>query len=219
MSERHENSSTSIAFAKGSIEFEAVRGGGAHRCTTRPLQGRDMRRQTVVLGRRAPLSESVTSSRGQDRSTDEITLSFDPRDDLKNIVVCVQHFAANVLGVRGVRWEITVPPDLEHIDVAPEECRRISMMFRETLKRIVEHTLCSAVVLSVSVTSERLLIEIRDSGCGLFGRSPGRSVAGGHSDDALRSMQARIVEAGGTLELAIAPTRATLVTLTVTFPQ
>jgi hypothetical protein len=31
-------------------------------------------------------------------------------------------------------------------------------------------------------------------------------------------MQARIVEAGGTLELAIAPTCATLVTLTVTFP-
>lgn len=205
------------------IVFRAVR--GINRVlrdtpTSKPVQNELPARETVRLATR-PRSTASEQTEILPRSTDglrTVSLSFESsRDDLNQVVRGVRKFAASILRGKGVPCEVTVQPELENVRLSPEKCHRISLIFKEALDDITHHTLSAAVAIGIAVTREELTVEIRDDGCGLFRGSSSKS--GGRSADVLRRIQGRIVEAGGTLELATTPGGGSLVTLTIPLPQ
>lgn len=188
--------------------------------STGPVQNELPARETVQLSTR-PRSTATEPTELLPRSKDglrTVSLSFaSSRDDLNQVVRGARKFAASILGGKGVRCEVTVQPNLENVSLSPEKCQRISLIFKEALDDITHHALSAALAIGISVTREELTVEIRDDGCGLFRGSSNKS--GGRSADVLRRIQARIVEAGGTLELATVPGGGSLVTLTIPLPQ
>jgi len=162
------------------------------------------------------LTEIADSARGLVDAMSDIVWSIDPRrDDLKNLVMRVRQFAADVLEVQGVEWDFTVPPRLERIKLAPEQRRHLFLIFKEALNNIARHAHCATAALSVSMTHHQLLAEIRDDGRGLAGQPPNDPATNGRGGNGLRNMQARAAELGGRLEIASAPGQGTRLRLTI----
>lgn len=166
------------------------------------------------------LTVIADSARGLVDSMSDIVWSVDPRrDDLKNVVLRIRQFAADVLESQDIRWDFTLPSEPERIKLTPEQRRHIFLIFKEALNNIARHARCANVALSVSVTRRRLLAEIRDDGHGLAGNPPGELAgepgANGYGGNGLRNMQARAAELGGTLEIASTPGQGTRLILTI----
>jgi signal transduction histidine kinase len=165
------------------------------------------------------LTQIADSARGLVDSMSDIVWSVDPRrDDLKNVALRVREFAADTLETRGIRWDFTVPPEMERIKLTPEQRRHLFLIFKEAVNNIARHADCANATLSVSVTRRLLLAEIRDDGRGLAcdpQRDPGANERGGNG---LRNMQARAAELGGELEIASTPGQGTRLMLTIPLP-
>src|SRR5207249_420860 len=100
-------------------------------------------------------------------------------------------FAADVLEAKSIKWDFTVPPDLERIKLSPEQRRHLYLIFKEALNNIARHSRCANAALSLSITHHRLLAEIRDDGRGLNGKPPGEPLSNGRGGNGLHNMKAR----------------------------
>ena len=165
------------------------------------------------------LSEIADSARGLVDSMSDIVWAIDPRrDDLKNLVLRVRQFAADVLEPQGIAWEFTAPPDLERIKLSPEQRRHLYLIFKEALNNIARHARCASAALSISIAHHRLLIVILDDGCGLNDKpsdKPSTNGRGGRGGNGLQNMKARALELGGALEIDSALGQGMRLTLTI----
>lgn len=199
------------------IAFQAVRSiNHVNEKVTQPLIEKDAPREASILAMQpqSTANEPDNMKSGFAPVVRDVSGQIESdRNDLKQMVRIFQRLTAKALDAHGVRCRFTVEPDPEPVRLSREKCRSISLMFKETLSYITHHIRCAAVTLSISVTRERLEVEIREVECVLFGSTSGTS--GGRDGDVLGRMQARIIEAAGTLQLATMPSGGSLVTLTV----
>jgi signal transduction histidine kinase len=80
---------------------------------------------------------------------------------------------------------------------------------QEALSNVRKHASASRAVVALAYDQSQVRLEVSDDGCGF---DPAATRPGGYG---LRGMQARVAEAGGTLEVASAPGTGTAVTVTV----
>jgi len=169
-------------------------------------------RQSVPL-----LTEIADSARGLVDSMRDIVWSIDPRrDDLANVVFRVRQFASDVLEAQKIKLDFQASPDLEKIKLNPEQRRHLFLIFKEAVNNIARHAECAAVSLSINVSHNQLIGEIRDDGHGFSDLHPQQSLtdgrAGGHG---LENMRSRAAQLGGDLSVDSSPSRGTCLKLTI----
>jgi len=160
------------------------------------------------------LTQIADMARGLVDGMSDIVWSIDPRrDDLSNLVQRIGQFAFDVLGVKGIAWELQTLPQSVTVKLTPEQRRHIYLIFKEAITNIVRHANCTSVLLTIKVADHRLVAEIHDNGCGFDSAHPSDGlVRGGHG---LENMQARAAQLGGQLRIDSAPGRGTHLTLSV----
>lgn len=162
------------------------------------------------------LTDISDSARSLVDSMSDIVWSIDPRrDDLQSVVRRVRQFAADILETQGIKWDLLIAADLQHVKLQPEERRHLFLIFKEALTNIARHAGCASVLVRVTVIGHQLRAEINDDGKGfvVFPTSaPGANGRGGHG---LENMQARAAQLGGRLEIDSTAGVGTRLTLTM----
>ncbi len=163
------------------------------------------------------LTEIADSARDLVDSMRDIVWAIDPRrDDLRNVVFRVRQFASDVLEPQEIKLDFQVQPELEKIKLDPEQRRHLFLIFKEAINNIARHAECASVSLSINVSHNQLIVEIRDDGRGFSDlqsqQSPTHERAGGHG---LENMQSRAAQLGGQLSVDSSPSRGTCLKLTV----
>jgi len=160
------------------------------------------------------LAEIANSARELVDSMSDIVWSVDPRrDDLGNVVTRVRQFGADVFEALGIEWELEVTPDLEKTKLTPEQRRDIFLVCKEALNNVARHAGCRRATLSLRVSGQQILVEIKDDGCGF---APAAVVVdngrGGHG---LANMRARAARLGGSLGIVSDPGQGTHLNLKI----
>ncbi|MGH9900647.1 MAG: sensor histidine kinase, partial [Pyrinomonadaceae bacterium] len=166
---------------------------------------------------RERLTNIAETARGLVDSMSDIVWATDPRrDDLRNVVLRVRQFAADVLEAKGIKWTFDTPPDLARIRLTPEQRRQLFLIFKEALTNIARHADCRTAALHLTVTHHQLRAEIHDDGRGFTDApknkrdAPSSNGRGGHG---LENMRARAEGVGGRLEINSSPNAGTQITL------
>ncbi len=158
------------------------------------------------------LAEIANSARELVDSMSDIVWSVDPRrDDLGNVVTRVRQFGADIFEAQGIEWELQVTPDLEKTKLTPEQRRDIFLICKEALNNVARHAGCRRATLSLRVSGQQILVEIKDDGRG-FAATVVENGRGGHG---LANMRARAARLGGSLGIASDPGHGTQLNLSI----
>ena len=130
-------------------------------------------------------------------SMSDIVWAIDPRrDDFLSVVERVRSFAVDTLGAAGVRWQMSVAPQLEAQRLTPEQRRALYLIFKEAINNIARHADCRHASCQITFEHAMLVAVIEDDGCGLHTEKTGN----GRGGRGLVNMKARAAEIGGQLE-------------------
>ncbi len=162
------------------------------------------------------LTHIADMARGLVDGMSDIVWSIDPRrDDLRHLIERIGQFAFDVLGAKGIAWELQTQPPSVTMKLTPDQRRHIYLIFKEAITNIARHAHCTSVLLTLKVADHRLIAEIYDDGRG-FDRArltdEARPMRGGHG---LENMQARAAELGGQLQIESAPDLGTRLILSI----
>lgn len=164
------------------------------------------------------LDEIADSARALLDSMSDIVWAVDPRrDDLRSVVQRIRQFASDVLEGRGIRWDFRVPADVEELKLGPDERRHLFLIFKEAINNIARHAAeVTSATLSIYMSGDQLVGEIRDDGRGFALSSMGQAEVKSRGGHGLPNMQARAVQLGGSLKIESQPGAGT--SLTLKFP-
>jgi signal transduction histidine kinase len=156
-----------------------------------------------------PLEQIASLSRESVDSMGDIVWAIDPRrDSLQDLSQRMRQHAVEVLGACNIRFDFQGPREADEAQLGPELRRQLFLVFKEAVSNLARHSGCSAAEISLRREGGELVLRVHDDGTGLHPLEAQRG--DGHG---LRSMAARAREMGGSLEIAPANGRGTLVLL------
>ncbi len=140
--------------------------------------------------------------------------SFDLlHNNLENVIARFRQLAADLFQAQDIQMQLSVPPDLERINLTAEQCHHLILILEEALQNIAAHAYCSTVSIAFSIEGRRLEVKIHDNGSGLIGKLLCKPAILRRRGGGLRDVQVRVAELGWALEIASAPGWGTGLTL------
>jgi signal transduction histidine kinase len=148
------------------------------------------------------------------QSMDEIVWAVNPgNDDLENVASYLSEYAQSYLSDAGLRCRVQIPHGLPDHVLTAQFRHHLFLTCKEALHNVVKHARATDVSVQIEARDETLIVSITDNGVGLpadLGETSHRN--------GLKTMRSRMQSLGGTLEIAAAADRGTVVTLVVTLP-
>jgi len=120
-------------------------------------------------------------------------------------------YAQEFLTTAGVRCRLDVPPQLPPLPIAPDARHGVFLVAKEALNNVAKHAGATAVRFQIKLEAGRFEVEIEDDGRG----PSGAATATERGRNGLRNMRRRMEDAGGSFYIGPAPTKGTLVRLTI----
>lgn len=166
------------------------------------------------------IEEIQSSVRGMTQAMDEIVWAVNPRNDtLDSLVNYLGAFAQDFLRSGGVRCRLDLPLELPPRPLSAEARHCLYLATRETLNNVLKHAAATTVTVSAQIEPDAVTLVVTDDGVGLEGSATGRaSFLRAGSGSGLDGLRQRLTAAGGTLEIAPAPGRGTVVRLRIQTP-
>lgn len=148
------------------------------------------------------------------RSVDEIVWTLNPTNDtIVRFAAYAGDFAQDFLQAAGVDCRLSIPVDLPDHPLPPKTRHALFLVIKEALHNIVSHSQAACVRLVIALDRGVLRISIRDDGRGFDPLSAApRRPGGGHG---LANMRQRVMEVGGTLDIASVPSHGATVTIEI----
>ena len=144
------------------------------------------------------------------QSMDEIVWAVNPKnDDLESVANYIGEFAQGYLSDAGLRCRVLIPETLPNRVLTAQFRHHLFLTCKEALNNIVKHARATDVVIELDVRGDDLTLTITDNGVGLATATDTPSRRNG-----IKNMHSRMESIGGTLAIAAAQPRGTLVTLT-----
>ncbi len=129
-------------------------------------------------------------------SVSEIVWAMNPKNDtLDNFIAHVRKYAVKYLGVAGIRCEFSAPDSIPAYHLPAEVRRNLFLVVKESLHNVVKHAEARKVAISAQLTDGAIRILVNDNGKGF---TVGESQQSGNG---LASMNKRIADIGGELEV------------------
>ncbi len=154
-----------------------------------------------------PLSSIAESSRELVDSMKDIVWAINPkRDNLRDLVHRMRHFATETVTAQDVILDFTAPDQLPETNLDTNTRREIFLAFKETVNNSIRHSNCSAIRMKLGVENGLFHLDVEDDGSG-FDPSEANQ---GHGLFNLRQRAERI---GGTLEVLASKGHGTRISL------
>jgi signal transduction histidine kinase len=132
------------------------------------------------------------------------------------VVTRVRQFGADLFEAQGIEWELQVAPELAKSSLSPEQRRDIFLICKEALNNVARHAGCRRATLSLQVSEQQILVEIKDDERGFAAAAASvplpENGRGGHG---LANMRARAARLGGSLGIASDPGHGTQLKLSI----
>lgn len=175
----------------------------------------EARRSRPLAALAQELGEVARGTTRQLRDALWITHPADP--SLEGLVARLQTEAESILRAAGVRCRFDISPALPNVELRPDQRRHLLLFTREALTNIVRHAHATAATLGFAVDGGRLILTVRDDGCGFTAppTSPAKTHPGGRG---LANLEARAAALGGQVTIESRPGGGTLVRLAVALP-
>ena len=131
---------------------------------------------------------------------DDIVWSINPRNDsLENLLMRVRHFATTLFEAKGIDYSIDIQQDVDEVRLPIEYRQHIYLILKEAINNLVKYARASKAVIEVSFDHRRLLLCVRDNGCGfeVGGSLRGNGITGMQRRADLMNARVLIVSAPG----------------------
>lgn len=156
------------------------------------------------LARRAPtpdarvlMGEIADVARNLRASMSDLVWAVDPRHDtLADVVGRMRQFAGDMIAGAGQDLVFHSPDegDLARCVVSPGDRRNLYLLFKEAVTNITRHARAAHVEIDLALEGRRLLLSIRDDGCGFDARSQ-------HQGHGLVNLRRRAHDLGASLSI------------------
>jgi len=98
---------------------------------------------------------------------DDIVWSINPRnDEMENLMVRIQRFAAPLLEARGIDYEIIIEDNIRHLKLSMEYRQHIYLIMKEAVNNLVKYSGATNAIIRARSASALLKVEISDDGNG-----------------------------------------------------
>ncbi len=163
------------------------------------------------------LTEIADSARDLVGSMRDIVWAIDPRrDDLSNLIFRMRQFASDILEPQKIKLDVRAPSDLHKIKLNPDQRRHLFLIFKEAINNVARHASCTSALSSITVSRNRLVLELEDDGRGFSVAPPLAGQTNGHSaGHGLENMRRRANELNGKLIIESESGKGTRLRLTV----
>jgi signal transduction histidine kinase len=158
------------------------------------------------------------------REVNDLIWSVLPSNDtLPSLADFISNFAARYLTAGGVRLDLDLPDEIPSLPIPSRLRHEVAGMFKETLRNVTQHARARQVVVRMRIEGGRLVLKVRDDGCGFDptvvtssaangARTIPRPAATGHG---LRNFQTRSAILGGICQVRSAPGHGTEVEFSI----
>jgi hypothetical protein len=98
---------------------------------------------------------------------DDIVWSINPRnDEMENLMIRVQRFAAPLLEARGIDYEIIIENNIRHLKLSMEHRQHIYLIMKEAIINLAKYSGASKAIIRARPAGGQLRVDICDDGCG-----------------------------------------------------
>jgi signal transduction histidine kinase len=118
-----------------------------------------------------------------------------------------------VLEPQKIKLDFQAPAESEKIKLSPDQRRHLFLILKEVINNIARHAGCASVSISIKVSHNRLIVDIRDDGRGFS--DPSQQPNGRSGGQGLGNMQSRAAQLGGQLTVFSRPNYGTELCLTI----
>lgn len=176
----------------------------------------ELARDATNLERDQYLGDIFSKARNLSQSFEEIVWAINPANDtLERLISYLIEFTQDFLGAAGLACRLDVPTNLPPLMVPATVRHQMCLVVKESLNNIVKHAAAFEVHLRIEQSDGKLLIVIKDNGCGFHrGELNGRHGTG----NGLVNLESRIRDVAGSLEVESAPGLGTRIRLSVKLP-
>jgi signal transduction histidine kinase len=139
----------------------------------------------------------------------DIVWSVDPQHGrITDLVGRVRQSVFSLMESNGRRVTFEGPEESTTTGLAPDRARHVLLITKEALTNILKHAAASEVMVRLKVENRRLVLEVRDNGCGFDPARP-------HMGMGLRSLRRRTADSGGELTVESSPGRGCRLTFSL----
>jgi len=159
----------------------------------------------------SPLSSIAQISRESAASMGDIVWAINPkRDHLIDLVQRMRKVASETLAGRKIEYEFIAPESDGDLRLGADIRRDVLLIFKEAINNVTRHSGCSNVEIELRAEHSRLVLRIKDDGCGFDVRMPSEG-------NGLVSMTRRAAALGGKLQVESVHGKGTEIALIVPF--
>jgi ligand-binding sensor domain-containing protein/signal transduction histidine kinase len=138
----------------------------------------------------------VRAAREAAQTMDELVWTINARNDtVESFAYYLGQFAEEYIGAAGLRCRLDIPVDLPDRPLAADVRRHLYLASKELVTNAVKHARATEIAVGLRLTSDALVLEIWDDGCGL----PTEGVD--PTGNGLKNLRERMTAAGGTLDV------------------
>jgi signal transduction histidine kinase len=149
-----------------------------------------------------PLSRIGSVSRELIDSMSDIVWAISPRKDrLRSLTQRMREFAGELLGARGIEFQLQAAGIDEELRLDPEVRRQVYLIFKECVNNIARHSGSTRVGCDFRMEKGELVLLLSDNGRG-FDAAANGGRSEGHGGHGLLSMERRAKALGGRIEVA-----------------
>jgi signal transduction histidine kinase len=160
-----------------------------------------------------PLARIGSVSRELIDSMSDIVWAISPRKDrLRNLTQRMREFAGEILGPRGIEFQLQAASIDQDMTVGPEVRRQVFLIFKEGVNNIVRHSASTRVVCDFHLEGGQLVLRLSDNGRGFCPTAASVPEREGHG---LQSMRRRAAGLRARLDVATGPNQGVTVVLRV----
>jgi signal transduction histidine kinase len=145
------------------------------------------------------LAQIANTSRDLVDSMSDIVWAINPRRDrLGDLTQRMREFAGDVFTAREIEFSFRAPAGGLEVRIDADVRRQLYLIFKEAINNAARHSRCAQAEIELSVAQGRLLLHVRDNGCGF---DPNGDAATSGSGAGLASMRERARALGGEFEI------------------
>jgi|GEM_PF-3415074 len=154
-----------------------------------------------------------TTAREVIDTMNEIIWSLSPKqDNLESLINYSRHFINSMFESTEIKYKLDIPESIPAFVLSPDFRRNTFLIIKEVINNIIKHSSASNVLLSLSLTKDKLNFEAIDDGVGI--KKPDETIFN-KIGFGLKNMNERAESIGAELTIDSAPKKGTTVKVSV----
>jgi signal transduction histidine kinase len=152
-----------------------------------------------------PLSRIADTARETVESINDLVWSMRPSKE-GDLSQRVRRFGSDVLTARRIDVDFHIPDELQRLSLDPHARRQVYLIYKEAVHNAVKHAEPTSVAISLYMSDDSLVLNVRDNGKGMEKPQEGNGLPGMHT---------RAASLGGALAIRTAAGQGTEIELRV----